>query len=664
MITIPALTDDLLAALSADVGGCDFTGVSQRAFLGSAVSCDVQAAPGNGKTTLLVAKLSLLSRNWLSRSQGVCVISHTNAARLEVEKRLSSHANSSAFLNYPHFIGTVTTFIDRFLALPYLRGLGWPIRRIDDAVFADIAKRRISPRSTLGRMRTRQAMNVENWVCNLQFAHDFNFTPGAVPPRISVRQLAGHRQPRADTDSGRELEQIKASMTRDGYYRFGDMIALATRAIDECPALAQRIRERFPLVILDEAQDTHGPQLALLRRLFGPGQGDVAFQLLGDQNQTLYEDPLLSPADYWQPEAGAIPLNETRRFGSPIAGFASRLTVRSPQAIEGLPNKPGHCCLIMFDKDTIQNVIPHYASQVRNHWQGNIPDQHETWAVSSRHNLYRDTRGDWPKSLVDYYPAYRAASAGSSKPTSFCAVLRHAAALHAAFEPPARVMELLTQAVAGFLRHADYAPPNATSLTESTVWRALAADDGKHIRVRHLLLTEVLAGRGVWTGASWQEFLSRLAALTGVDLPDAAEEGEYPAYIAFIEQGADAPAGDGPGPTRNFVLADGIRVQLGSIHSVKGRTVDAIMVMETQVYRGQSADQKAMDLTAVLPHALGIENRDFSANHAQLTAATNVFVGITRARTLLSVAIRKESVSEQMIAAAQDQGWHLHDLTA
>ena len=100
----------------------------------------MQAVPGNGKTTLLAAKIALLSRNWTSRAQGVCVISHTNAARHEVEKELLNHATASAFLSYPHFIGTVTGFVNKYIALPYLRGLGWGIQQIDDDAFEALIK--------------------------------------------------------------------------------------------------------------------------------------------------------------------------------------------------------------------------------------------------------------------------------------------------------------------------------------------------------------------------------------------------------------------------------------------------------------------------------------------------------------------------------------------
>ncbi|MBB4238522.1 UvrD-helicase domain-containing protein [Rhizobium esperanzae] len=658
MIKVAELTPEILAALSEEMGGCDFSQPSQRAFLSSVESCDVQAAPGNGKTTLLVAKLSLLSRTWNSRSEGVCVISHTNAARIEVEKRLASHASASAFLGYPHFIGTVTTFIDRFIALPYLRGLGWPLRRIDDEVFAAVAKRRVASRPNLRAMARRQPKNVENWVAKLEFSSAFNFQPGPVPDRIGIR--ARPRQVGPHTDSGAELEQIKASMTRDGYYRFGDMTALAARAMEHCPGLADKLRARFPLVILDEAQDTHGPQLALLHRIFGGG--GVAFQLLGDQNQTLYEDPTLAPGDYWQPAAEAIPLNETRRFGEPIAAFASRLTVRRPQIITSLENYPAHRHIIMFNEARIGDVIPTYAEKVRDHWGNRIPDGHETWAVSSRHNLYRDRRGDWPKSLVDYHPAYRPGSSGSSKPTSFCAILRQAATLHAAHETPARIAEMLCRSLSELLDIAGYQGPDGHRVNNGNVWRILAADGDKHIAARHLLYLHVLNGQAVWRAEAWQEFLGALSAALGIVL-DVNGNDECATFVAFIDQGSDNAVAAGAQVLRNAVTANGVLVQLGSIHSVKGRTVDAILVLETEIYRGQAADQRTMDLTTVLPHALGIEDRDFAASDAHLTAATNVFVGITRPRTLLALGIRRASVSPAMMEAAVQQGWILQDLT-
>lgn len=226
MVCIAPLTGDLLRELGKELGGCDFTGHNEKVFLSCAESCDVQAAPGNGKTTLLVAKLALLSRTWTSRTQGICVISHTNAAREEIEKKLHAHPAASAFLAYPHFIGTVTSFLDRFIALPYLRGLGWPMQRVDDDVVTAVALSRWQEKETLVRSsRANNGANryaIESWVANLELAPDFVAAPTALLQRLKVKKKFD-RQPGPTSDSGRELEELKAELVCDGFYRYGDL---------------------------------------------------------------------------------------------------------------------------------------------------------------------------------------------------------------------------------------------------------------------------------------------------------------------------------------------------------------------------------------------------------------------------------------------------------
>ena len=53
---------------------------------------DIEACPGSGKTTLLVAKLAILARKWQACRSGICVLSHTNAARREIERCLGQTA--------------------------------------------------------------------------------------------------------------------------------------------------------------------------------------------------------------------------------------------------------------------------------------------------------------------------------------------------------------------------------------------------------------------------------------------------------------------------------------------------------------------------------------------------------------------------------------------
>lgn len=661
MINIPSLTPELLGELGKELGGCTFTGEDQKAFLSSNQSCDVQAAPGNGKTTLLVAKLALLSRCWTSRSQGVCVISHTNAAREEVEKKLFTHPAASSFLTYPHFIGTVTAFIDRFIALPYLRGLGWSVQRIDDDVFASVAGSRWKSKPTLRNFSRgnsgRNEHAVATWVCGMDLASGFVCAVDARPTRLAICNK-GNRQPGPQTNSGAELEELKAEIVNDGFYRFADMTAIALQAINKCPALLKRVRKRFPLVLLDEAQDTNGAQLELLDRLF---KEDVAFQKLGDQNQTLYEDVTLSPDQYWRAGQGVISLNQSRRFGGEIAAFASRLTVRSAQQIEGLAGIPCRRSLILFDRSSITRVLPVYADEVRAHWGQSLGSKHKIWAVASRHNPSNDTTGDWPKTLMDYCPHYRSSKGRTSRHDTLCGSLRETSLMSERSSPLPEIVDLFTTGLVDLLRHQGVLDPTGNRIGKRTIWTVLASRDPQlPLRLRRLMRDRILFGDAAWNADGWGQFCRDLNAILGINQPLTTIATSFLAFVpeSVVQKGTQTSQN-----SRTVFVHDDIPVQLGSIHSVKGKTVDSILVLETEVWRGQALAMRAMDIGTVLPHALGIESRDFNGSVARLAAATNVFVAATRPRQLLALALRKEAASQGLLDAARNQGWLILDAT-
>lgn len=653
MLEFLPVTPELLAELGAELGGCDFTDPNHKAFLEDKGPCDVQAAPGNGKTTLLAAKLAFLSRSWTGRQKGVCVISHTNAARTEVEDQIAAHPIAARLMAYPHFTGTVTAFINQYLALPYLRGLGWSVRQIDDDVFAAEALRRYKFHWALKAQLKHGAATVENWVRELTLDPGFA-EPAGTPESLAVRRL--YKQHGPETNCGKALAKLKAEMVNAGLYRYADMAALAMRALDTTPVLAERLRARFPLVILDEAQDTHGDQLRLLERVFK--HADSAFQRLGDSNQTLYEDDGAVP-EYWTPGAGSIPLDDSRRFGAEIAGFASRLTVRTSQAIAGAPGRPATRVLIVFDEATIDGVLGAFAAEAQAHW-GDGSTERDIWAVASRHNIPGRKKGAWqPKSLVDYHPAYRSESGTRERANLFCRHMQKAALHHTAERSPREVAEMLASGIAGFARAHKWKAPSGQAVTAYNLWATLAAHDPElPRRVRRIAYDHVLMGDAAWQEDAWTSFIDALLPLFD-PLPAGAED-TIVSYCAFVE-GEMADPTDPERRSTKEVQLGGVTLRLGSIHSVKGKSVDGILVVESEVWKGNAADQHCIDLTTVLPHAFGVTDNVFAG--AGLTAATNIFVGVTRPRELLGLAMRK-STAGGLLAAAEAQGWKLIDLVA
>lgn len=654
MTDVLPLTPELLAELGAECGGCDFTDASQIDFLSNMRSCDVQAAPGNGKTTLLAAKLALLSRSWISRQQGVCVITHTNAARTEVEVQAATNRGAARLMAYPHFTGTVTAFINQYLALPYLRGLGWHIRQIDDDAFAAEALRRYPSWWALKSHASRAKATVDRWVAGLDLDPSFDDSDPA-PNTLAVRRRKG--QHGANTHCGTALAELKAVMVRAGIYRYADMTAIAWRALAANPTLADRLRARFPLVILDEAQDTHGEQLRLLEHLFK--QGKAAFQRLGDSNQTLYDDDATIPA-YWTPGSNCIPLDTSRRFGNEIAAFASRLTVRRTQEIVGAGTRPDRRVLFLFDQATIGAVLGAFGAEARLHW-GDTCSKRDIRVVASRHNIPGNKKGTWqPKSLVDYHPAYRSEAGTQKKADLFCRQLQKATVCHAAERPPADVAEMLASGLAGLLHAKGWKSPSGRAITAHNIWVTLAHRDiALPRKVRRLLRDHVLASDAAWQKANWLTFLEALQFLLAPDPPEVAAEIEH--YCGFIAEQKTPPIDLQRSATKELQI-HGITLRLGSIHSVKGKTVDGVLVVESEVWKGPSAGEQCIDLTTVLPRAFGINNDPLT--DVALTAATNVFVAVTRPREVLGLAMRKATATPALIAAAEEQGWKFVDLVS
>lgn len=97
------------------IGGQEFDKKERVPFIKILESVDLLAVPGSGKTTALLAKLYCLSKNLpFNNGSGILVLAHTNAAVDEIEKQLKPIC--SKLFNYPNYVGTIQSFVNRFLS--------------------------------------------------------------------------------------------------------------------------------------------------------------------------------------------------------------------------------------------------------------------------------------------------------------------------------------------------------------------------------------------------------------------------------------------------------------------------------------------------------------------------------------------------------------------
>lgn len=210
--------------------------------------------------------------------------------------------------------------------------------------------------------------------------------------------------------------------------------------------------------------------------------------------------------------------------------------------------------------------------------------------------------------------------------------------------------------VAGLARAHGWRGPNDRPIASHNIWAVLSHHSIALPRaVRRLIRDHVLVGDAVWEEAAWLAFKDELLNL--FSLRPSHEVEEHCAFVSERKSGLSLPAGRA---AKQLQFGD-LTLRLGSIHSVKGKSVDGILVVESEIWKGSAAGEQCIDLTMVLPRAFGVTDEPFTG--VGLSAATNVFVGVTRPRELLGLALRK-SEATNLLGPAEDRGWKLVDLVA
>jgi hypothetical protein len=114
----------------------------RRIFIKNLETLDLQAVPGSGKTTVLLAKLLILEHHLpFDDGSGILVLSHTNVAVDKIKSKIERHCPK--LFSYPNFVGTIQSFVDKFLAIPYYtQKFKRRPYRIDNEIYDEVTEKR------------------------------------------------------------------------------------------------------------------------------------------------------------------------------------------------------------------------------------------------------------------------------------------------------------------------------------------------------------------------------------------------------------------------------------------------------------------------------------------------------------------------------------------
>jgi DNA helicase-2/ATP-dependent DNA helicase PcrA len=419
----------------------------QLAVLQNLSQLDVEACPGSGKTTVLVAKLALLSRYWTSKSKGICVLSMTNAAREEIQKRLGNTEEGQRLLKPPHFIGTIHSFYSDFLAKPFLNSKNMSIVSIDDDHCRSQRRKTLQKKNYLpltdyllnqqvkshtekkkpGKEHTKEYIEAEQWLIEHEEKSLEEKRLGIpiywkmINEKYDVVRITqgGDKQLEILAEHQSLLQECIEEVAHKGIFAFSDIFVYARALMGSSKQVFDIMRTRFPILFIDEAQDTSSSQAEILHELFlssDTGSLKTIRQRFGDANQTIFtfEEPMLPDGldPYPSPKIHKLSLPVSHRFDNSISAIASKFETTPLQIpMQGMrvDNLGGrNHCVLLFNEQTRNHVIPMYAELVAKELSASELKIADLRICSHIHKEKKDIASteDYARTIRDYYSPY------------------------------------------------------------------------------------------------------------------------------------------------------------------------------------------------------------------------------------------------------------------
>lgn len=241
----------------------------------------LEACAGSGKTEVLGIKAAYEICKWHSKKNGIAVLTFTNEATATISDRVTAFYGKPISSN--HFIGTFSSFVHGYIAQRF----GYKFYRIPedkaDKSFR-VVDSDISPYSNQW---------LENYKLDFYlpqqtiYASQLNYRVSTNNWYVGQRDTA---KPLTELCKGNSEQLIKkanackSKFLDDGFATFEDMNLIARKCLRD-ETICHFIAKKFPVILIDECQDLSASELAILSLLISAG---ATVHYIGDLHQAIY----------------------------------------------------------------------------------------------------------------------------------------------------------------------------------------------------------------------------------------------------------------------------------------------------------------------------------------------------------------------------------------
>ncbi|MCK6078388.1 UvrD-helicase domain-containing protein [Paenibacillus silvae] len=620
--------DDILLVQEQLLGSALEFNVPQKSVMKFQENGDFIACPGSGKTTVLIAKLAIIMKKMKleNKAQGVCIITHTNVGVEEILRNLKRVGIKE--VKYPHFIGTIHEFLNRFFSVKAF--------------------------NLLNKNRKFQVLEEEEYTDKFgerfMETHRPHFYSSPNPPGKTTLSTIALKIEKDKTLSligleskGQDYRVSLLNTLKDlfngGRLRHEDTVSLADWYVSEyLTKIKSALSKRFNYLFIDEAQDTSDSQMKIISKLTEDNLG-IKVQKFGDPYQSLYNLGGIGP-DAWRPVEEDFPqISLSNRFGENIAKVLRTTCMAPYPMLVGNPAifsfKPH---VFLFSEDTRAQVLQKYAEVIEkldNEYPVLSLSRGKIYAVSSHHDAIEKFYEDYEKGL---------------KKNTNDSLLK-------------RCLQEFARTLYGLI---SLKRKEGGDLKDSQGLREFVQEfDGKSRMGDYLSLRKLIS--------QWIKNVKNARPLVLSDLEDNIVNWVMEVYSIdisgeelivqmqkienkfrkILNVGAVTPAATGKGNTYGY---QNIQINLNSVHGVKGETHSATLLLESSFHR---SSLPGTDMTDILEYMSGEFNHELSTNSSINKALKLAYVAFSRARYFVGVALDRSNVTNEQIEKLKDSGWEI-----
>lgn len=651
----------------------------RRDYIKNLDTVDLHAVPGSGKTTALLAKLLVIEKKLpFNDGSGVLVLSHTNAAVDEIKNRIGRYC--PRLFSYPNHIGTIQSFVDNFLAIPYFNFKNKErISRIDNDIYVQRMESELK-RCIAGQPRDVYKKVLYIYHSNPSVLNSYRFHRGENSEVELVSKINGPllevKKPRSSAANYLDysidekvqilayLKQLKINILKQGALCFDDAYFLANEYIRKYPKIIKIIQERFRFVFVDEMQDMESHQSDLLEKLFFKKKvRRHVFQRVGDNNQAIFQDRQDYHEKWSSNSRKVLRLNGSHRLNTMVSAVVTQFGVKEID-VYGLNKKSQYKPhLIIFDSPT--DVLEAYCKLIVKY--GLSDEKNPFFAIGWTAENEDQTK----LGIKSYFPDFEKTNSTSSN-RDYGSLITYFYSTGDDNKSFSTTRKNLLNAVLKLLRLTETSATkqsNGKDFTKRTLLDHLKENHNQnYFQLKLKLYTwslSVIKGEISEAHEDAKEFLiDFLSDVFGVNELNSVVT-SFLNNVECEEIVADAPPGSNTFKDHN----NQIKVSVGTIHSVKGRTHTATLYLETFYqrsciggsYESERLIQPLCSLKKVneLLNNTALVDTDFK-RRILTQSARMMYVGFSRPTHLLCFAVNKERIT---VTDELKDVWEIVDLT-